>query len=82
MTLNLTTTEGYPIQSKFQVCDVSRPLWSVGKICDNGNQVLFTHDTAVVKHPKGEEVCVFKRQPGGLYVAKLKLLSPFIRPDQ
>ena len=26
MILNLTTTAGHPIQSKFQVCDVSRPL--------------------------------------------------------
>ena len=85
MTLNLITTEGHPIKSKFQVCEVSRPLWSVGKICDSGCKVIFTADKAeVVQEKTGKTVCGFKRQ-GGLYVGNLRLsrpngTQPFTRP--
>ena len=76
MTLNLTTTEGHPIQSKFQVCDVSRPLWSVGKICDAGCAVTFNSKGATVKHAAtGKDVCTFERRRG-LYVASLPLSKP------
>ena len=76
MLLNLTTTEGHKIQSKFQVCDVSRPLWSVGKICDAGCAVTFTSKGAVVKHAAtGKDMCSFERRRG-LYVASLLLSRP------
>ena len=37
--VGLPTTEGHPIHFAFQVCEVSRPLWSVSKICDAGCSV-------------------------------------------
>ena len=52
---------------------------SVGRICDNGNEVLFTADKAIVRGTDGTELCTFTRTNGGLYVAKLKLTSPFGR---
>ena len=55
---------------------------SVGRICDNGNEVLFTHDKAIVRGTDGKELCTFTRQAGGLYVAKLKLTSPFGRQEK
>ena len=76
MTLNLTTTAGHPIQSKFQVCNVSRPLWSVGKICDAGCTVTFDSKGATVKHSAtGKDLCSFERR-GGLYLANLPLSKP------
>ena len=32
--LNLVGNEGSPISSTFQVAAISRPLWSVGRMCD------------------------------------------------
>ena len=80
-TLNLSS-EKADFTSVFQIAAVHRPLMSVGKICDNNNEVLFTHDKAIVRGCDGKEICTFHRQPGGLYVAKLKLTSPFGRPER
>ena len=33
--------EGMKIKSTFQTAKVTRPLWSVGKICDEGLEVKF-----------------------------------------
>ena len=55
---------------------VSRPLMSVGKLCDTGMEVTLRKTQADVVAPGGAVVCTFERQPGGLYVAKLKLKRP------
>ena len=60
----------------FQIAAVTRPLMSVGKICDEGHSITFNAIMAVVHDKEGEEICRFNRVPGGLYVAKLKLRSP------
>jgi hypothetical protein len=64
------------IQSVFQIAAVTRPLMSVGRICDEGHTVTFSSVMAVVKSKDGDELCRFHRKDGGLYVAKLKLRSP------
>ena len=71
--LNLQTGENLlnDITSK-----VSRPLMSVGKLCDTGMEVTFRKTQADAVAPGGAVVCTFERQPGGLYVAKLKLKRP------
>ena len=71
------------IKSVFQIAAVTRPLMSVGKICDEGHIVTFSDVTAVVHNKNGEEFCKFHRATGGLYVAKLKLRLPagFGRPE-
>ena len=61
------------ITSTFQVAKVSRPLMSVGKLCVAGMEVTLRKTQANVVAPGGAVVCTFERQPGGLYVAKLKL---------
>ena len=73
--LNLSD-EDRDIQSVFQIAAVTRPLMSVGRICDEGHSILFTATTATVKSGDGSELCKFTRSPGGLYVAKLELRSP------
>ena len=58
-------------ESVFQVADVTRPLYSVGKICDAGAEVKFTKDRAEVTF-NGNLLAVFKRE-GGLYLANLEV---------
>ena len=67
--------EGKDIESTFQVAKVTRPLWSVGRICDEGFSINFTQTEAVVKDKLGKAICKFHRK-GGLYVADLQLKSP------
>ena len=67
---------GREFVSVFQIAKVTRPLMSVGKICDEGKTILFDKNTAKVLDKDGTEVCRFERQAGGLYVAKLKLRAP------
>ena len=63
------------ISTVFQVADVTRPLWSVSKVCDAGYDVEFTKKYAAVMDEHGLPVCVFERQ-GGLYVARMRLRNP------
>jgi hypothetical protein len=76
--LNLQTGEsnGNTMSSTFQVAKVSRPLMSVGRLCDAGMDVLFKKDRAEVLSADGAVILSFERQPGGLYVAKLRLKRP------
>ena len=82
--LNLTDSDGgQDINSIFQIAAVTWPLMSVGKICDEGNKVLFDATVAVVMDSTGAELCKFHRAGGGLYIAKMKLrsLASFCRPE-
>ena len=81
--LNLCDSEGNDVRSIFQTAAVTRPLMSVGRICDEGHEVLFNNVAAVVRDSSGDEICRLTRQAGGLYVAKMKLRSPmgFVGPE-
>ena len=63
------------VVSIVQVAGVTRPLWSVSKICDAGYTALFTKKYAKIMDENQNTVCLFERQ-GGLYVAKMKLRNP------
>ena len=63
------------VQSTFQVAEVSRPLMSVSRNCDQGFQCLFTQDGAQVLDSSGKEICHFGRSDG-LYVSTMKLKPP------
>ena len=68
-----------PIKSTFQVSQISKPLWSVGKICDAGYTVTFDKGAAVVTHAATGKKAEFKRN-NGPYVAELQLRNPsFVR---
>ena len=60
----------------FEVAAVTRPLMSVGRICDNENEVVVSKTRAVVRDIEGLVICTFHRQPGGLYTAKLEFKAP------
>ena len=81
--LNLTDDSiARDIQSVFQIAAVTRPLMSVGRICDEGHSITFNAIMAVVHAKDGAELCRFTRNGSGLYVAKLKLRSPAGFPGQ
>ena len=75
MALSLRTAEGKSIDTTFQVADVTRPLWSVARICDAGFEVTFSKTGARVVNAKGKTICTFKRV-GNLYKIKLDLKDP------
>jgi hypothetical protein len=80
----LDESVGRDLSSVFQIAAVTRPLMSVGKICDEGHEVVFRADMAVVNDSHGSEICRFSRSRGGLYLAKMKLRAPttgFSRPE-
>ena len=76
MTLNVLLPNGRGgeegASTVFQVASVTRPLWSVSKICDSDYEVRFNKKRATIYDEKGVAVCTFERQ-GGLYVARMKL---------
>ena len=49
------------LSSCFQNAKVTRPLMSVGRICDNGLNVVFEATQAIVRDAGGSHVCVFLR---------------------
>ena len=49
---------------------------SVGRLCDNGLDILFKKDRADVLALDGSVILTCERQVGGLYVAKLKFKRP------
>lgn len=76
MCLQLDSPSGVALNSAFQVCKTTRPLWSVGRICDSACTVTFDANGATVKHIKsGRELCTFERSQG-LYVGKVELRKP------
>jgi hypothetical protein len=85
-TMKMKNEKGKKIASTFQVADVTRPLYSVSKLCDAGYKVEFDGDEAVVTRKKtGKVVQSFKRE-GGLYVTEVhvgddggQLASTFVR---
>ena len=64
------------IKTTFQIAKVSRPLMSVGRLCDVGLKVVFDESRARVLDKDGYEACAFERQPGGLYIARFRLKKP------
>ena len=53
------------VNSTFQAATISRPLWSVGKICDAGYPVAFNKDHAKIFHvATGAETSAFQRRNG------------------
>ena len=73
--LHLLGNGGVGLRSVFQVAEVTRPLWSVGKICDQGFEARFTKTKATILDEQGREVLSFERR-NGLYVARVKLRNP------
>ena len=64
---------GTTLHSTFQVADVTRALYSVSKMCDEGCVVTFTESEGTVTKD-GKVVARFVRE-GGLYVAEMEIMG-------
>ena len=77
--LRLRGKDGVGLRSLFQVAEVTRPLWSVGKICDQGFEARFTSKKAIILDSHGKEVLSFERK-NGLYLAMIQVKNPKYKP--
>ena len=70
-TLECQGEDGISVAS-FAVTEVSRPLQSVSRICDQGFEILFNNHEAKIRDPKtGKWVATYPRR-GGLYVRTVR----------
>ena len=69
------------MKSLFQITAFTRLLMTVGRICDEVNNITFDAVMGVVRDTRGTEICRFQRQQGGLYVATMKLNHPMVLPS-
>ena len=69
--VKMRTKDGMRVASTFQVADVTRPLYSVPKLCDAGYDVSFKKDEALVT--KGGKVIHRFHREEGLYVAEMHI---------
>ena len=63
------------IKSTFQVAEVSRPLMSVSRVCDQGMTCTLTDSHAPVLDNTEMTVVKLERR-GGLYIARMRLKPP------
>ena len=68
------------LRSCFQVAEITRPLMSVSRICDQDLVCEFDKKEARIKDQNGATICVFERR-GGLYVTTMKLKQPDSGPN-
>ncbi len=78
--LKLSTEEDKTISSCFQMAKVSRPLYSVPQMTDEGCTVVFSKGVGKVLKGKvriqaERDVATFRRK-GGLYVARMRVNKP------
>jgi len=78
--LKLSTEEDRTLSSCFQMAKVSRPLYSVPQMTDEGCTVVFSKGVGKVLKGKvriqaERDVATFKRK-GGLYVARMRVNKP------
>ena len=78
---------GLLMNSVFQVAEITRPLMSVSRICDQDMVCIFEKDHARVLDTDGNTVARLRRD-GSLYTCTMKLRRPedrndpsFVRPD-
>ena len=69
--LNMVAPGGRTVRSTFQIADVTRALFSVSKMCDEGCEVHFTQTEAIVT--KGGKVVTRFAREGGLYCVEMQL---------
>jgi hypothetical protein len=80
-TLECEDERGLRTAASFAVTEVSRPLQSVSRICDQDLEVLFTKTEAKIRDPKsGRFVATYPRR-GGLYTRTVKVRAGK-KPDQ
>ena len=67
------------VQTTFLVADITRPLMSVGRICDQGLTCVFDKDGARIVNADKEVVSYFKREDNLYVTMQLGPPEPFWR---
>ena len=62
-------------QSCFQIAEVTRPLMSVSRVCDQGLECQFNETEARILDKSGKSLVTFQRQRV-LYISKMRLKPP------
>jgi hypothetical protein len=84
-----TDASGFLMSSVFQVAEITRPLMSVSRVCDQDMVCIFEKTHARIVDKEGKQVARFERD-GGLYTCTMKLRQPdavasppgFTRPER
>ena len=80
------TNEGMPANATFQVADVTRPLCSIARVCDQGNVVVFTSSGGYIENVHGTKTH-FERS-NNVYTLQFHAYDPgsstsgFMRPSR
>ena len=74
-TLHALTDDYSPAAMTFQIAAVSRPLTSVGELCDSGNVVAFGPKGGFIQNVASGHKTRFPRE-GGIYVMDLWIKTP------
>ena len=69
------TNEGKSVTVKYQIADVTKPLCSVGKICDNSNVVIFTDSGGLIMNKATGVATPFTRE-NGVYMLRTWVRTP------
>ena len=72
--IEVVTNEGLPATTTFQIADVTRPLCSIARVCDKGNQVVFTAEGGYVENAQGNR-SYFERK-NNIYTMSLHAYDP------
>ena len=67
--INAFTNDMEPVRMLYQVADVTKPLCSVGRVCDHNNLVCFSKEGGFVYHKATGHKTPFQRE-NGVYVLK------------
>ena len=72
--VSVYTNEGMPAEATFQVADVTRPLCSIARVCDQGNTVVFTSTGGYIENGHGQRTN-FERK-NNVYTMQFHALDP------
>ena len=77
--LDVVTEEGMAAKTTFQIADVTRPLCSIARVCDKGNQVVFHAEGGYVEDRHGNR-SHFERK-NNIYMMTFHALDPGSKPS-
>ena len=79
--IKATTNEGHCVSLGFQMADVTKPLASVGRICDSGNEVSFGPNSGCIYNVKTGCMTEFRRVNGVYVLEAWADATGFARPE-
>ena len=62
------TGDWKPINMTVQICDVTKTLGSVRRMCEAGNRVIFDDDGSMIINKRTGQVTQIEKKPSGVYV--------------